>query len=156
MAKQFTQSELEAYLDEALSPNDMAAVEAELRSNDELGKLLATSGWKEGARANCLFLGPDAVEAAIAAGRLPGLHAYTIAGRRSELKRSQARADATGLYGASVFAREGSLSDTSFPDLFFHRVVASGGVKPGDEKELWRVTRPGGKLLLSEARAARG
>jgi hypothetical protein len=41
MSKQFTQSELEAYLDEALSPEEMAAVEAELRSNHELGQQLA-------------------------------------------------------------------------------------------------------------------
>lgn len=41
MSKQFTQSELEAYLDEALSPTEMAAVEATLRSDTELGERLA-------------------------------------------------------------------------------------------------------------------
>ena len=42
MAKEFTESELEAYLDEALAPDEMAAVESGLRANPELGKQLAT------------------------------------------------------------------------------------------------------------------
>jgi hypothetical protein len=41
MAKEFTESELEAYLDEALAPNEMVAVESELRANPKLGKRLA-------------------------------------------------------------------------------------------------------------------
>jgi anti-sigma factor RsiW len=38
----YTQAELEAYLDEALSPPDMAAMEATLRSQPELLQQLAT------------------------------------------------------------------------------------------------------------------
>lgn len=38
----YTQAELEAYLDEALSPEEMAAMEAELRSRSELLQQLAT------------------------------------------------------------------------------------------------------------------
>lgn len=41
MAKEFTELELEAYLDEALAPGEMAAVESELRANPKLGKRLA-------------------------------------------------------------------------------------------------------------------
>ena len=41
MAKEFTESELEAYLDEALAADEMAAVETELRANPELGQRLA-------------------------------------------------------------------------------------------------------------------
>ncbi|MBP90881.1 MAG: hypothetical protein CMJ64_29915 [Planctomycetaceae bacterium] len=41
MSKEFTESELEAYLDEALVPNEMAAVEAALRGNQELAQRLA-------------------------------------------------------------------------------------------------------------------
>ncbi|MDA1055432.1 MAG: hypothetical protein O3C40_33960 [Planctomycetota bacterium] len=41
MSKEFTESELEAYLDEALAPDEMAAVESELRANPKLGKRLA-------------------------------------------------------------------------------------------------------------------
>lgn len=41
MAKEFTELELEAYLDEALTPDEMAAVESELRANPQLGKRLA-------------------------------------------------------------------------------------------------------------------
>jgi hypothetical protein len=41
MAREFTESELEAYLDEALAPNEMVAVESELRANPKLGKRLA-------------------------------------------------------------------------------------------------------------------
>ena len=41
MAKEFTELELESYLDEALSPGEMAAVESELRANPKLGKRLA-------------------------------------------------------------------------------------------------------------------
>jgi len=40
MPRPFTQSELEAYLDEALPPDDMARVEAELRKRPELAKKL--------------------------------------------------------------------------------------------------------------------
>jgi anti-sigma factor RsiW len=38
----YTQAELEAYLDEALSPTDMAAMEAELRGRPDLLQQLAT------------------------------------------------------------------------------------------------------------------
>jgi anti-sigma factor RsiW len=41
MARQLTDSELEAYLDEALAPPEMAAIEAELRKNPKLLKQLA-------------------------------------------------------------------------------------------------------------------
>ena len=41
MSQAFTESELEAYLDEALSPEDMAAVEEALRSQEELARRLA-------------------------------------------------------------------------------------------------------------------
>lgn len=41
MSKDFTELELEAYLDEALAPGEMAAVESELRANPTLGKRLA-------------------------------------------------------------------------------------------------------------------
>lgn len=41
MAKEFTELELESYLDEALSPAEMAAVESELRANPKLGQRLA-------------------------------------------------------------------------------------------------------------------
>ena len=41
MPRPFTESELEAYLDEDLSPKEMAAVEAELRANQELARHLA-------------------------------------------------------------------------------------------------------------------
>lgn len=42
MAPQFTQSELEAYLDEALKPHEMAAIEKALRDNHQLVEVLAT------------------------------------------------------------------------------------------------------------------
>jgi anti-sigma factor RsiW len=41
MARQLTESDLEAYLDEALAPSEMAAIEAELRKSSKLLKLLA-------------------------------------------------------------------------------------------------------------------
>ncbi len=41
MAKRFTQSDLEAYLDEALAPEEMAAVEQALRERPELARVLA-------------------------------------------------------------------------------------------------------------------
>ena len=41
MAGKFTAADLQAYLDEALSPAEMAAVEAELRSNTKLVRELA-------------------------------------------------------------------------------------------------------------------
>lgn len=41
MTRQLTESELEAYLDEALSPPEMAAIEGELRQSPELLKALA-------------------------------------------------------------------------------------------------------------------
>jgi len=41
MAPRFTDGELEAYLDEALSPEEMAVVEAELRVDQELARHLA-------------------------------------------------------------------------------------------------------------------
>jgi hypothetical protein len=41
MSKEFTESELEAYLDEALSPDEMSAVETALRGNGELAQRLA-------------------------------------------------------------------------------------------------------------------
>lgn len=41
MSREFTESELEAYLDEALVPDEMAAVESALRHDQELGKRLA-------------------------------------------------------------------------------------------------------------------
>ena len=40
MSKDFTESELEAYLDEALAPDEMMAVEAALRGNRELAQRL--------------------------------------------------------------------------------------------------------------------
>lgn len=40
MSKDFTESELEAYLDEALAPDEMMAVEAALRGNRELANRL--------------------------------------------------------------------------------------------------------------------
>ncbi len=42
MARQLTESELEAYLDEALTPPEMADVETQLRQSPELLKLLAS------------------------------------------------------------------------------------------------------------------
>ncbi len=42
MARQLTESELEAYLDEALTPPEMAAVETQLRKSPELLRKLAT------------------------------------------------------------------------------------------------------------------
>ncbi len=42
MTRQLTEHELEAYLDEALSPPEMAAVESALRESPELLKKLAT------------------------------------------------------------------------------------------------------------------
>jgi hypothetical protein len=41
MAKRITQADLQAYLDEALAPEEMAALEAELRKKPELLKQLA-------------------------------------------------------------------------------------------------------------------
>lgn len=41
MASRLTQADLQAYLDEALSPEDMAAIEVELRKKPELLKQLA-------------------------------------------------------------------------------------------------------------------
>ena len=41
MTRQLTESELEAYLDEALTPAEMAAIEAELRKSPKLLKQLA-------------------------------------------------------------------------------------------------------------------
>ncbi|MEX0819842.1 MAG: hypothetical protein WD070_09610 [Pirellulaceae bacterium] len=41
MDREFTELELEAYLDEALSADEMAAVESELRANPNLGQRLA-------------------------------------------------------------------------------------------------------------------
>ncbi len=41
MPQQYTESELEAYLDEALAPDEMARVEAALRENPKLLKKLA-------------------------------------------------------------------------------------------------------------------
>lgn len=41
MARSFTQHELEAYLDEALAPEEMAAIERELRSQPQLLRQLA-------------------------------------------------------------------------------------------------------------------
>ena len=41
MARKFTHPDLEAYLDEALSPADMVEVERQLRSNVQLGRELA-------------------------------------------------------------------------------------------------------------------
>jgi hypothetical protein len=41
MTRQLTESDLEAYLDEALTPPEMAAIEAELRRSPPLLKLLA-------------------------------------------------------------------------------------------------------------------
>jgi hypothetical protein len=41
MTRQLTDSELEAYLDEALTPTEMAAIEAELRASPKLLKQLA-------------------------------------------------------------------------------------------------------------------
>ena len=41
MARQFTHADLEAYLDEALSPADMADIESQLRTDVQLGRALA-------------------------------------------------------------------------------------------------------------------
>ena len=41
MSREFTESELEAYLDEALAPDEMTVVEAALRDNQELAQRLA-------------------------------------------------------------------------------------------------------------------
>ena len=41
MTRQLTDAELEAYLDEALTPDEMAAIEMELRSSSKLLKQLA-------------------------------------------------------------------------------------------------------------------
>ena len=41
MSSGFTDSELEAYLDEALTPDEMANLESELRSNEQLTRQLA-------------------------------------------------------------------------------------------------------------------
>ena len=41
MARRLTQSDLQAYLDEALSPSEMAAIEADLRKKPELLKQLS-------------------------------------------------------------------------------------------------------------------
>ncbi len=41
MSRRFTHSELEAYLDEALSPDEMSAVESALRADSELARELA-------------------------------------------------------------------------------------------------------------------
>jgi hypothetical protein len=41
MTRQFTNADLEAYLDESLGPADMAAIERELRQNRELARMLA-------------------------------------------------------------------------------------------------------------------
>ncbi len=41
MTRKFTHADLEAYLDEALSPAEMVAVESQLRSDQQLGRELA-------------------------------------------------------------------------------------------------------------------
>ena len=41
MARRFTESELEAYLDEALNPDEMALIESALRKQPELVQLLS-------------------------------------------------------------------------------------------------------------------
>ena len=41
MSREFTESELEAYLDEALSPDEMTTIETALRGNQELTQRLA-------------------------------------------------------------------------------------------------------------------
>jgi anti-sigma factor RsiW len=41
MASKFTHSDLEAYLDEALAPADMAEIERQLRTDTQLGRELA-------------------------------------------------------------------------------------------------------------------
>ena len=40
MARQFSNSDLEAYLDEALPPDEMARIEDELRNNPDMGERL--------------------------------------------------------------------------------------------------------------------
>ena len=48
MDEHFSQADLEAYLDEALPPDDMAAIEDVLRNNPELGqKLVAIHGRRD-------------------------------------------------------------------------------------------------------------
>jgi outer membrane protein assembly factor BamB len=110
-----------------------------------------TSDWAEGQRANLLFVGPGDVDAAMAAGKLRGIRAYVVSDTKT-LYEKRLRVDKEGLYGRSVVVREGALEDTTFPDYFFHRVVILGSntevVKNG--KELWRITRPGGKVLLGK------
>jgi len=113
----------------------------------DMEKLLLESGWKPKERANCLFVGPESLPAAMEAGKLPGIRAYLVVDKQA-VRQARQEADAAGLYGTAVIVREGSLQDTSFPDYFFHRVVVLGDVSEENADELWRVTRPGGQLLL--------
>ncbi len=50
----FTDSELEAYLDEALRPDEMAAVEQALRADDELARRLAATNARRDAGVHTL------------------------------------------------------------------------------------------------------
>lgn len=48
LSKEFTQADLEAYLDEALPPDEMAEVEEQLRNNPEMGhRLVAIHGRRD-------------------------------------------------------------------------------------------------------------
>lgn len=126
------------------------AYSGEEGGGSEMAGLLAVSGWREGERANCLLVGPGATDAAIAAGRLKGIRAYVLSDKAG-LAAARAKVDKEGLYGISVVVREGTPNDTTFPDYFFHRVLILGGKNIEESKnELWRVTRPGGKILLGK------
>ena len=57
MARQLTESELEAYLDEALTPPEMAEVEAQLRQSPEL--LKTTGEHQQPPRCGRAFAGRD-------------------------------------------------------------------------------------------------
>lgn len=127
----------------------MLAASRAFAAESDMDRVLAASGWKQPSRANCLFVGPGAVEAAIAAAKLQGVHSYLIVEKSETAKQARTSVDQSGLFGKSAFVREASLKEAPFPDYFFHRVVVLGGVNDGDRKELWRVTRPGGKLLLA-------
>ena len=54
MSRNFTEAELEAYLEEALMPEEMAAVESELRSNPEMTRQLAAINGRKDAGVHTL------------------------------------------------------------------------------------------------------
>jgi len=119
-----------------------------LHADTDIGRLLVASGWTQGTRANCLFVGAGAPQAAVDAGRLPEVRAYVVAEGGDALHQARLDADRAGVDGSSVWVRQGSLNDIPFPDCFFHRVIVWGEADVTSGKELLRVTRPGGKILL--------